>query len=243
MRKAFLILAFIFIFLLCGCSVDVSKSNDVLNNSKSENNSSATEDIEKPLVVDAVSIEKPIVPYNTDDDYFSDKTNKVILPKITVETSSAEEFNNSIFLKYVNCYNNLIQGKEESNLYDITYEWSVYNEIIIVFVNGNAGWQYSEWIDISDVFYFDIKKDREIDFDEYLSKLGLTKKELAKIISNTDEYKDFIEGNSEDGFKALKQSDILNSFLDKKSTIVRFNYSGIVSNLGRIEFPYSIIKK
>ncbi len=143
------------------------------------------------IVVDAINYEKDVIPvyiegYGGYTDAYG--KHKVRLPELTISSPMAEAFNNKIYTEFYEYYDILINNREEHRIYDIDYDYKVYDDFLSIVVEEGGGVQAGGGWQTNHVYYFDLFKNEEITFDEYLERMGLDKKTLTEKIMNHDEY-------------------------------------------------------
>ncbi len=188
---------------------------------------------DKDLVADAVNIIKETAPTTADILEPIDKPHKLKIPKITLNSANANAFNNKLFSNfYKSIYDDAVNFKDTSGVvYEISYDYKVYNDcigIIISYVRmrPNSG-IYREY----NAFYYDVKNDKEITFDEYLAKCGLSMSSAITKLKATSEYKSY-------SWEGLNHQSTKGAIFDKSGSIFILEEIGINSNC---IFPCSAI--
>ncbi len=128
-------------------------------------------EVEIPYVVSAEKYEKDIVDIMGYDGF--DYPHSVEYPKIDSDKAGAAALNAKIAERYTKIINQLKNGEEANNIYNIGYQTSVCDNVIFIHVIESTGWQYSEGMTEQKIFYYDAVNDKELTAEEYAAHFGI----------------------------------------------------------------------
>ncbi len=118
-----------------------------------------------------------------------DTEHKISIPKIFPASKKAKEFNQKLMSKHSSAIELLNKGTQENKVYNISYIFEEYDGIFGILIKDftyvmNSGGNCKLY-----GYYFDTKKDRELDFFQYLEALGVDYSELvSEVNSDIDKY-------------------------------------------------------
>ncbi len=132
-------------------------------------------DIEVPEVVDAeMLVQDKLFDGSYEYKYI------VSIPKIDSAEPGALAFNKKIYSEYADLLD-VEANKKQGFLYQITYESSAYDGIILVHMIENYGFYQSEGAHLDSYFYYDSIKDTELTAEEYAVHFGLDTERLSEL--------------------------------------------------------------
>lgn len=181
------------------------------------------DDVTNVTVEDALNYEKKVIVYDVEmsgeDCDFGNHSIK--LPKISLKTKNAKEFNEKMYATFSDAYKTLISNNEKQYIYACNYKYSVNEGAIGVAITCLRGVQNGGATGSCVAFYYDAAKDREISFEEYLRINKTSDVELNAAIVNSPEFSEF---SSESGFQLDngQRLKILNCLVDSEKYIVCF---------------------
>lgn len=132
----------------------------------------------KVTVTDALSYKK---------DYSSFK-----IPKLTAKTGNAKKFNDKIYNTFSDSITAVKKRKTNGLVYDVTYDFTVRGRYVAIITRGLVGEEDSCAGVNCRGFYYDLKEDRELTFDEYLSGNGVTRAILLGLVKKSDYAKETV---------------------------------------------------
>lgn len=153
----------------------------------------------KNIVVDAVSYSKKISS-EFDDSGITDTHHTVVLPKVNYDTDAAAALNKKIMKNHGDSIEILKSGKEDRTVYKISYSFSICNGIVGIMVSDSRSVVQSYRDQDYFGYYYDTKRDKELNYFEYLETLGVDYSdivcEINKVVSTplveySTNYKDY----------------------------------------------------
>lgn len=204
LRSVFaLLLAFTMVLALSGCVTDAIKDllPDNGNKGPAESNPTPSGEVTSAAerevkVVDAFNYEKDVIvapEYADMADGLGDMKHKIRFPKITSDTESATAFNRKIYDESIKGYDVLKNNKEGVEILTRDYEAKIYNGYIGIIVSTFQGAQFAGASVSYAAYYYDIKKDAEITYDQYLIGIGVSKDKLIAKVGVSKELADASE--------------------------------------------------
>lgn len=113
----------------------------------------------------------------------------VRIPQMSVKTYNVTAFNIKIWRQYSACLFELTENREEDSVYWCDYQWYAANGIVGILVYHGRG-QQAVTAEIGvDGYYYDLNRDRELTFEEYLSANGTTYDQVLKTVMDSKEYR------------------------------------------------------
>lgn len=190
------------------------------------------------IVVDAINFEKDVIVADglegmwEPDGYI----HSIRLPKINSSSASAKEFNNSVYNEFSNILKALKNDKEYAAIYNIDYEYKIYNGMLGIVINmhhmAQAGGGQSYYY----TYYYDIDDDREIDFGEYLLYLDLDTYTIMNNLEKTPEYSEYFNFPMPEDTRYL-----LDGIFDENSSMVFISTN--YSMMGWVSFKFDYLLK
>ena len=153
----------------------VQKTEESDNTYEALFDASKFSDIEVPDVVDA----KMLVQDEVFDGTFEYRY-IVAIPEIDSAEPGASAFNEKIYSEYAELLD-VEANRKQGFLYQITYESSAYDGIILVHMIENYGFYQSEGAHLDSYFYYDSIKDTELTAEEYAAHFGLDTERLSEL--------------------------------------------------------------
>ncbi len=141
---------------------------------------------------------------------------KVVIPKINSQSSGAIELNEKMYSRCENYYK-IVQNGTQDIIVDVSYEYRYANDVVGICLKTNYGYIASGWTDAMCFYYYDVKNDCEITYQEYLEKLGLSDADVWNAFKQSEEY----QSNKDD-----LGTTIYDCIADKSSFIVSCESSG-----------------
>lgn len=112
------------------------------------------------------------------------------VPALYWSTPAAEAFNAKLATFSAAARADLQNGLADNNIYIYTYEARARDNLVGIFLINGSGWQYSEYgLDVKP-YYFDMDADRELTFEEVLTRVGVTKEKLIEKMIDSQTYVD-----------------------------------------------------
>lgn len=148
---------------------------------------------ESVTVSDAVNYSKKVVPIY-EGSVSEDWEHSVIIPKIDKDLPGAEAINEKIYDKFYPYCQVLKDGEEKSYLCWISYDYSVYDGILVIQITHGYGWQASEGYTDYYEYMYDIEGDKELSIGEALSAWNLKEESLREKINQSKEVLDLKAG-------------------------------------------------
>ncbi len=132
--------------------------------------------------------------------------NELNVPAINIDTDAAMALNDKIvadigtdvidFFKLIEDNGKVIDvNKHGAAIYSVTHKWRVNNGMILIEVSKNTGSMNSNFTLYAYTYYYDVKADKELTFDEFLAKLDVTKQQLFDGFTKTETAKGFASGD------------------------------------------------
>jgi len=143
-------------------------------------------------VVDAVNYEKDVVIHPSLEGVWEPQgiKHQIRIPKIALDTTSAQKFNQKIYNNHCAGYEQLLSNQEANQIFDCSYEYKVYNGVVAIAVlDGGAVQAGGGWLSYK-VYYYSLDEDSELTFDGYLDAVGLTYDTAVSRIMQTNDYKE-----------------------------------------------------
>ncbi len=135
-------------------------------------------------VVDAVSISKSV----SDPDAFStdNPRHKIYVPKLNMSSENALKFNAKIYSEFFKVCEAVQSGDDYNYRFEINYKYKTYDGLVGIIISEMgarpATCGYLRYI----CFYYDMKNDKELTFDEYAVSLGFTASSLKRRLKNME---------------------------------------------------------
>lgn len=191
---------------------------------ESEYESEAETHFAKNIVTDALDYTREIIPaYDWAD--FSGQYHTIRLPKIDLPTEGAQGLNDKIYNDHSTPYETLLNYAEEEYIVRIDYEYKVYKDVIGIVVEFVTGPQHAGAYAYRSYYYYNIKQDREVTFDEYISELGYTKTDLERVLKSMEDLGEY------ESHKSLGDAPVLDACIaDENSTFVVFSNAAYTMN-------------
>ena len=117
----------------------------------------------------------------------------IAIPAITSDTANAKAFNDKLYSVCGDFLQVLESNTEDNLIINRTYQFKKTLHLIAIIVTATEGVQCGGIGAMFYGYYYDTDADREITFDEYLSKLGLQKSTVLDAISKTEDYKNIVD--------------------------------------------------
>lgn len=194
-----------------------------------------------PIVIDAINYSRdvdlsdPQFEYAMDLGYKTgDYKHNIVIPKITLKSENANEFNAKIYNLYKSQYEDIVNHKELQPL-DITYTFKQQNGLVGIIITeqggpiAGGGWFKYQCL------YYDLNKDCEISFEEYLSTLGTSYTDLWNWFTTTNEYKN--------DYANWGLDKIIGAAIDNVSMDLVVNLTMGYDNAAKLSFEESVISK
>jgi len=144
-------------------------------------------------VVDAIAYSKKVtVAKGANAKDYENQMHVVAVPEISKDTKNAKAFNDKIYNEVASIYESLTANKEGKQVYNIGYEYKEYKNTVAVMVLNNTTTQGGNSTFVYKVYYYDLKKDKELTYKDYLKKVGLSKKKIKKIAEGTKEFSEML---------------------------------------------------
>ena len=125
---------------------------------------------------------------------FSDFEHLVRLPAIIgTDSENAESFNRKIMEKYKDTVDLLSGGGEDNLLIRIDYSFGIGGGAAAILMTESVGVQIGGIGVGYSGFYYDTEADCELTFEQYLSKLGLSRRAAAVRLGATDGYAAYVD--------------------------------------------------
>ncbi len=93
-------------------------------------------------------------------------------PRLYPDTAATEIFNQKLSDKYNPIIQSLVNG-DDYKIYNIDYSFKYTDGVIAFAIDNRIGRQGTEGGDYRDMYYFDVKNDRELTMEEYVARLGI----------------------------------------------------------------------
>ena len=135
--------------------------------------------------------------YFEGDERLGDFTNSMNIPALNFSTPGANAVNQKIladlgnevfdFFDKIkeNHYVLKVDGNDAQTAV-ITHKWRSFNMMTVIEVDLEFGFLYSEAYPYANLYYYDRANDKELSFDEFLTRLGTTKEALFNAFSQTE---------------------------------------------------------
>ncbi len=197
-------------------------------------------------IVDAVNYEKDVVVHPPLVDVWEPQgiKHQIKIPKVSLNTASAQKFNQKIYNNHCYGYELLLLNQEAHMIFDCTYEYKVYKGVVAIAIldglmvqAGGGGCSYK-------VYYYSLNEDRELTFDEYLDALGVKYGTVVSRIMNTDAYKDAMQDAWEPIINmtdCLLDENSTSAFFEDIATMDGWSEIKTTSVLNKVESTYSLI--
>ncbi|MBQ9544403.1 MAG: hypothetical protein IJV00_04675 [Clostridia bacterium] len=148
-------------------------------------------------VVDQLDYHKQVVTtdYAAELGYdFGDLEQVVILPALSgIDSDSARAFNKKILDTYSETVEILQNDQEEGGIVNIRYRAYINGQSLGIIMTETYGVQIGGIGTGYSFFYYDLKEDRELTFEEYLSNFGYDRKKFAEEFGGSEEYAEYVE--------------------------------------------------
>lgn len=121
------------------------------------------------------------------DTYDQTKVGEYVIqfPMLTVDSANAKAFNEKINKAYQPY---LVKAKQESpDTYfaEVSYEVFPYNSVVAIVVSHRDGKPYTDMVTNGwEAYYYDVDRDKELSFEEYLSAIGTTYDDVAAALTH-----------------------------------------------------------
>ncbi len=133
---------------------------------------------EKNHVVDAIDYSKKISS-EFDGMGLVDTHHTVVLPKLNYDTAAADALNKKIMKNHGDSIEILKAGTEDRTVYQISYSFNVCRGIVGIMVSDSRSMIQSYRDQDYFGYYYDIEKDEELGYFEYLEALGVDYSEMV----------------------------------------------------------------
>ncbi len=143
-------------------------------------------------VIDALDYTKKVIPID-EAMYDPSWTHTIKIPKISASSSNALAFNAKIYKEFSPLHDALLCNGEGSAIINIDYKYKEYNSIIGITVTRHWAVQNSSSDPTYFFYYYDIKNDKELSFDQYLAALGSSRSAILQKMQKTSTYLQEIE--------------------------------------------------
>lgn len=130
------------------------------------------------LVVDAVNHEENVSRTEMETDSLkASLKHSVKLPKLAKETKNAKAFNQKM-IDTCTWYSKLRENIVTDYIVTYTYDYKVHGGIVAIMIDSSVE-RYSESHERY-MFYYDTVRDKELTYEEYLKRVGVSEKDLVK---------------------------------------------------------------
>ena len=224
-RIIIMLMAVIMVFSLSACKSSNTTSSDVATEADGSQTTSNNDELKEDSIADSSSSENEVVPdtgtvphaavtegtvvdavtYSKDvvaakgedaKDYENQK-HVIALPKISKDSANAKAFNEKIYNNSSKIYQELQSNKENREIYNIAYEYKEYKDIVGIMVMKNISSQGGETKFSYETYYYNLNKDCELTYEQYLKALGLTKEKIDSVTKETREYGEMLNMSSD----------------------------------------------
>ncbi len=168
----------------------------IIPDDKSENTEEELPEKEEPTgsasVEEALYYEKPITHYTISDngqivvdESKNDGSKHVIsVPKITANSAVAKKINDEMLENVKSMHEALLNNTEGTNLYGASYVFVEKNNTIAIMQDFYSAEQLIGGGNFYRFYYYDCETEKQLNFDEYLLKVGYTKDSLKAELKN-----------------------------------------------------------
>lgn len=165
-----------------------SSENSFSQEVSSENNSSnESEIVSQPIIIDAVSYEREVIPYK-DGLNLNGKKHSIKIPKINRETPYAKAFNEKLYNTSKKTISMLKDKQEGKYIFNTEYKYRIENDVLGIFIIEWHTLQEGATFGNYHAFYYDLKEDEELEFEDYLAKFGTNSEKAFSVIQKREEY-------------------------------------------------------
>ena len=190
-------------------------------------------------IIDAINYTKPVIatPDSSDIGWEPDgMVHTIKIPKLTLETSNAKEFNQKLYDVFGEEYKLLLNNQENNQLFSCNYEYRIYHGVVGIVIEKEYGVQCGGISVFYEAFYYDTNQDKELTFEEYLSALETDYKSISSNMQNTSEYKDYY------GYISDYNDVFINDcIVDSNSSIVYLNDIETMGGWNRIDVKANLL--
>jgi len=170
-------------------------------------------------VIDAITYSKDVTPAkDVDAKDFENQKHVIAVPKISKESANAEAFNKKIYDESAKIYETLQKDKEKKDIYNVGYEYKEYKDIVGIMVMNNVSSQDGGAKFEYKTYYYDLKKDKQLDYQEYLKALGIKESKIKAAAEATKEFAEMLNMSADKEKVYVKES-----LLDANGSIIFIN--------------------
>lgn len=198
-------------------------------------------EMSKVTVEDAISFEQPVAvdptlnlnPAEILNE--SSRINKYKAPKITLDSKNANLFNGKLFGQN-NWYYEAMKGERSHYCINCSYEYKIYNDdLISIILFASSGRQMAGYSTEYSGFYYSVSEDRELTFEEYLTKINVSTDRLNTLAQSSEDYQNAygIEFNSK----------ITAAMLDETSSFIIYDGTSSMDGWTPVEFGSALEKQ
>lgn len=104
-------------------------------------------------------------------------TKKVVIPKILIETSVTQTINDKIYNDHkaaISVFDKDYSTEDDYEDLDVNYDYKIYDNILFIFVRTVAGNHRAGGYEENDIYYYDIKNDKELTVEEVCNKYNIS---------------------------------------------------------------------
>ncbi len=155
---------------------------------------SCTKDI-TPVVCDDINFSTNVkfigeLEYLSDSEYYKegDFVHTFKFPKINIDAQGAELLNQEMYSLVENIHKGILEDNTGRYIWNISYSYKVYDNLLGILINVDGGIVEAGGFTQPYYFYYDIKTDSRISYDQYLNALGLTQEKVWEWFTSTEEY-------------------------------------------------------